>query len=85
MSHVCVCVCMCVCVCVCLCVFFFVCVCMCLCMYVCLFVCVCVCVESAPLTLLPARVVADLRLIADYLVKAPGENTTGDGCNLLLV
>ena len=33
--------------------------------------------DMPELVLLPARVVDDLRLVADYLVKAPGENQTG--------
>ena len=37
------------------------------------------------MTLLPARVVADLRIIADYLVKAPGENQTGLKAFLLVL
>lgn len=34
-------------------------------------------VEMPAITLLPAKLVNDLRVIADYLVKAPGENQTG--------
>lgn len=29
------------------------------------------------ITLLPAKIVNDLRIIADYLVKSPGDNHTG--------
>ncbi len=33
--------------------------------------------DMPAITLLPAKMVNDLRVIAEYLVKAPGENHTG--------
>ena len=36
-----------------------------------------VCPDMPAITLLPAKIVNDLRIIADYLVKSPGDNHTG--------
>ena len=36
------------------------------------------CTDLPAIVLLPAKMVTELRVIADYLVKAPGDNHTGE-------